>query len=340
MMKNQVLELRGKPAETVLSIFKGIVTGEGKLPMQRMDRATLAAIAKEVLETEVDVDALPGSLSDAGVIDGEQLREEILHMGAVLPFLEEDLSMQQERVDALRRLGELWKVKDSMIKSLISLSHGHKLRIMLHAMREARLEAGMPLWKQMMIQLEGVMHLDGDKAVLAKYKEYESLPEGTLGRTMTEYYNQNDFPYPGTSGAPFSNLLLQHDLHHVLSGYNTTGLGEFCVAGFAYGMTGESTYCSVLVVFMFQFHLGQVMDPGANAYRNEYEPAPVFRAFKRGSECTGDYMKMDYDFHPLMQEKLSDIRARFNISADGMLVKSGSDLWCGSEGPPGKRHSG
>ena len=338
-MKNQILEVRGKSAETVLSIFKGIVTDEGKMPMQKFDRDTLDAIGREVFNADIDIDALPGTFGDADSIDGEQLREEILHMSAVLPFLEDTLETQQERVDALNRLGQQWKVKDTLIKDLLSLSRGHKMHIMLHAAREAQLEAGMPLWKQMAMQLQGVMHLDGDKAVLAKYKEYESLPEGTLGRTMTEYYNQNEFPYPGSSNAPLSNMLVQHDLHHVLSGYNTTGLGEFCVAGFAYGMTGESSYSSVLVVFMFQFHLGQVMDPGANAYRNEYDPAPVFRAYKRGSQCTGEYMTMNYDYHPLMTEKLSDLRARFNISEEGMLVKSGADLWCGTEGPPGKRHS-
>ena len=336
-MKNKVLELRGEQAQKTLSLLKGVITDEGKLPMLQLDKNTLAAVAKEVFETEVDLDALPDSFSASEAIADSGLREEIVHMAAVLPFLEESLEQQQERVEALHRLGKLWKVKDGMIDALISLSHGHKMRLLLHAAREAQFESGLPLWKQALIQLKGVMHLDGDKKVLAQYKGYESLPEGTLGRTMTEYYNQNEFPYPGTSGAPFSNLLVQHDLHHVLSGYDTTGLGEFCVAGFAYGMTGESSYSSVLVAFMFQFHLGQVMDPCANTYRNEYSPGPVFRAFKRGSECTGDYMVREYDYHPLMSEKVSDIRERFNISTDGMLVKSTSGSWCGNEGPPGKR---
>ena len=54
-----------------------------------------------------------------------------------------------------------------------------------------------------------------DKALAARYRAWEKLPEGTLGRSLVDFYNKNGFAVPGER-AGFPEAGLYHDFSHLL----------------------------------------------------------------------------------------------------------------------------
>jgi hypothetical protein len=185
--------------------------------------------------------------------------------------------------------------------------------------------------------IKSFFHVDGDKKVLAQYQRYQEMDDGIFGKVMTDYYRDNHFPLPGTAGAVFSNMLKFHDMHHVLSGYPTTPLGETCVIGFADGMA-DADLGKSLIGYVAQFQVGLQFDKGLDPWRNQFDPELVIHAFERGGNCNVNFDTFDFDFTDLLEEPLDDVRERFNISPEGAIVKRPDDLWCGDMGIVGMRH--
>jgi ubiquinone biosynthesis protein Coq4 len=75
-----------------------------------------------------------------------------------------------------------------------------------------------------------------DPALVAKHEALGSLPKGTLGRGYFEIYKTNGYAFPGDPKGVNSAFARPHDSTHVISGYDTTPLGEILVSTFAAGM--------------------------------------------------------------------------------------------------------
>src|SRR5207248_1372460 len=67
--------------------------------------------------------------------------------------------------------------------------------------------------------------------VAARWRALEDLPEGTLGRLVSQLYRARGFEYPGAPGSA-PPLLAQHDWVHVLADFGTTVESEVEVFGF------------------------------------------------------------------------------------------------------------
>jgi hypothetical protein len=65
----------------------------------------------------------------------------------------------------------------------------------------------------------------------ARWRALADLPEGSLGRAVSDMYKARGFEVPGTRGAA-SAYLAQHDFVHVLADYGTTMEGELEVFAF------------------------------------------------------------------------------------------------------------
>ena len=70
-----------------------------------------------------------------------------------------------------------------------------------------------------------------DPALEAKYETLRDCAPGTLGRGLWEHYKQRGFVFPGVVGGA-NQALARHDWLHVLSGYETTSIGEVELAAF------------------------------------------------------------------------------------------------------------
>ena len=81
-MNKKIFELSDEEATRVLSLFKGVCTDEGALPLHDIHRSTIAAIG-----THIDGDALDGKFEpSADSIKDSDLQHELSYMAAVFPF--------------------------------------------------------------------------------------------------------------------------------------------------------------------------------------------------------------------------------------------------------------
>ena len=331
-----IMQARGQQAEDILALLKAVATDEGKLPLHEIHKKTLDAVAEHLLKSEVDIESLSPSLDAAGDrVSDPELRQEVLNIAGVLPFLEEETL--EQKVGAFERLAEGFGFDKKFAKELHALAHKKAGHLEIDSFRAARLELGASAWKLGFKALSGFFHLDGDKEMLARYEGYEVLPEGTFGHALIRYYRDNDFPIPGTPGAPFSNALYIHDMHHVLAGYPTTPVGELCVLAFD-GAMMEEDGGKMLIAAVAEWQIGFQISPDP-VWKNQFKPDTVFRAYERGGECTTNYLVEGFDFLPFLEQKLEDVRAQFGIASEGAIIKSPEDLWCGEMGVVGSRES-
>ena len=173
---------------------------------------------------EGDVDALPTTfpvdLKDH--LNTNELQHEALHFSAMLPFLSNDDEV--ERMSLVEAMAEILGQQDDMVNELKKLAEGKKTKFALHAMRDSKVLTGTAMPWVRCGAIKGKLHLDGDKALLAKFEAYQTYPSDTLGYQMARYYTDNEFGFPGTPGEWSSNTLHMHDFHHVVAGYPTTPL--------------------------------------------------------------------------------------------------------------------
>ncbi len=332
-----ILDVQGEQAQAILSLMKCVATADGALELHDVHTDTLRACASHLFHVEVDVDSLVGKLDGASeAVADATLQREVLNMAGIFPFLEED--NKEARVAVFGRLAEAFGQGKKFTRELHSLCHGAVTEISICQLRPLMLESGVALWKAPGLMLKSLLHIDGDKAMLERYKTYEQLPEGTFGKVLTEYYHDNEFPLPGTKGAFFSNTLTVHDMHHVLTGYPTTPLGETCVVAFADGMMNLDMG-KALICYVAQFQVGIQFDKGIEAWKHQFRPDAVVHAFERGGRATTNFEVKGFDFLPYLDQPINDVRRAMGIDPDGAIVCGPDDKWCGDMGPVGQRHS-
>ena len=334
----KILTIREPQAGRILGLLENVATDEGAIELHPIHVETLQAMAEHLFQASFSPGTGEGSFSEArSIVDGDdELAMQVMNMAGILPFAEEE--NEQRRIDAVGRLGEAFGLDGTFVKRLHQLSRESVTGLAMCLYRPLSLEVGAPLWKGTIKLAESIVHVDGDKDVLARYQGYRDLPEGTLGRTMIAYYEDNDFPLPGTPGAFFSNSLTTHDLHHVLAGYPTSPLGETCVVAFDSGMM-DLDLGKAMIGYIAQFQVGIQFDKGLRAWRNQFKPDAVLRAFERGGIATTNYLTMDFDFEPHFERPLAEVRKEFGIDPEGALVASPDDSWCGQFGIVGERES-
>jgi hypothetical protein len=334
----KILTVRGEQATSILAILKQVATDDDRFPLHEIHLETFQALADHLFQTTFDPDAPAVPISRAGEVVGDdhELAMDVMNMAGILPFVEE--AHVQDRIAAVGRLAEALGFDHKFAKRLHQLSHEAVSALAICLYRPLSLEVGAPLWLGPVKLAESMVHIDGDKKVLARYQSFRELDPDTFGGTLLAYYDDNDFPLPGTPGAFFSNSLTTHDMHHVLAGYPTSPLGETCVVAFDSGMM-DLDMGKALIGYIAQFQIGLQFDKGLRSWKNQFKPDAVLRAFERGGESRVNYLTLDFDFDPYLEHPLADVRREFGIDPNGALISGPEDKWCGQVGVVGQRSS-
>ena len=155
--------------------------------------------------------------------------------------------------------------------------------------------------------------------LLAKYDALEFCPPGSLGRLLWEFYKRRGFLFPGSIGG-VNQAVAHHDWIHVLSDYDSDGIGEMEVAAFS-AMTTDSpgalmAFLGVLSIFQGGLlksivgtapHLGHELEV-ANG------PMRIADAIRRGKKCSTDLVT-EIDFFNFANNDLNELRDKWNITA-------------------------
>jgi AraC-like DNA-binding protein len=298
--------------------------------LNAIESRLLDAVQRHILKTRFDVSRLetiePWEL--ARRVERPAIREQLAMAMVVLSFASGTASTRhldaiQSYVSALgvsvRELKDLRLLVERRVASL-------RFDILRHMYIGDRVAA---LYEDegflgILRALGGVRGLVEQPAIAAKYRALGRLPLGTLGRGYYEYAIRNHFPFPGErGGAP--EMILPHDLAHVLSGYDTDPAGEMQVAAFTAGFRREQT-AAILLFVLCQFDLGVKMVPQSAPEIGTLDPDPFFAAFVRGSKMSVDLFG-DWDFWPVLAERVDVLRVRYGIEpVDGEALSRKGDL--------------
>jgi hypothetical protein len=302
-------------AKAGLRALKTILAGDGQLGF--VETQLLEASQRHVLHTSFDLGALApiDSAELALKVVREPVRKQLAMAMVVMSFASgvagtHHLVTAREFVSALgvsmRELDDLRLLVERRLAAL-------RFDILRHMYIGDRV---VQLYEDegflgIVRALGGVRGLVERPEIAAKYRSLGELAPGTLGREYYEYALANRFPFPGErGGAP--EMILPHDLTHVLSGYSTDPAGEMQVAAFTAGYRREQT-ASILLFVLCQFDLGVKMVPQSLPEIGTLDPDRFLAALVRGSRMTVDLFG-DWDFWAVIGESVVVLRERYGIA--------------------------
>jgi hypothetical protein len=179
-----------------------------------------------------------------------------------------------------------------------------------------------------------------DPALAERWRALEDLPEGTLGRRVSQMYRARGFEYPGRPGSA-PPLLAQHDWVHVVADYGTTVESELEVFGLIARANDDMYAFSLLAMVVSLFETGYLR-AGAGLFeynvghisRDPRVPQRIADAMRRGALChdgrTGsdsvDFLRVDW--FELADQPVAAVRELFRIAP-----KSDEATAAGSVGP-------
>jgi ubiquinone biosynthesis protein Coq4 len=155
-----------------------------------------------------------------------------------------------------------------------------------------------------------------DKTLAARYRAWEKLPEGTLGRSLVDFYNKNGFAVPGERGG-FPEAGLYHDFCHLLGGYSTEPEGEVQVASFTAGFKRERPFYIALFSVMI-FSAGVQMRPTdadfvtVGVLGKPGVAESMLAAIERGSKVNTD-LSDKWDYWAWIEMPIDEVRQKLNI---------------------------
>jgi hypothetical protein len=314
------------PAAAVLALraMKTIASAAG--PIGPAQRGLMEAAKKVILRVDANIDTLPPVTPAelAAGFPGAALREQLAN--GMLVMAVADGVPASETLAKVEAFGAALGITSPVLADLRLLAEQHMLLFKLDFLRrghiadimkdELRNKGPLGLAKSV-LRMRGLME---DPTLAARYRAWEKLPEGTLGRGLIDFYNQHGFSVPGErSGFPEAGLY--HDFSHLLGGYSTEPEGEIEVASFTAGYKRERPFYVVLFVVLI-FSTGVNMRPTPDDFVTVGllgKPGMAERmlaAIERGSKVTQD-LSDNWDYWAWIELPIDEVRRRLNILPKG-----------------------
>jgi hypothetical protein len=157
--------------------------------------------------------------------------------------------------------------------------------------------------------------------VAAKYQSLDSMPAGTLGNAFFRHMKERKLALPGEPGGIIEQGL-QHDMMHVVTGFDTDPKGESRLAAYYFGaltrhpIKGADPFALIMVALM-TFQLGYKIGPAfVGAEHGAVDPAELFSIYELGQKVSFNVLtewKIADDF----AVPLAQVRQRFGLDAEG-----------------------
>jgi hypothetical protein len=153
-----------------------------------------------------------------------------------------------------------------------------------------------------------------DHDLAARLRALHDLPKGTLGYEYVEFYRRNQLDLPGDD-VSMPAVFVSHDMCHVIAGYEPTGQGEIALGAMQLGVADNAAhwiqFLGNLGVHEAGFLQTGALVPKTASLTREGAPELLGEAFRRGSQCRGDFTVADH--LALVAVPLSEVRDRFGV---------------------------
>jgi hypothetical protein len=314
--------MRPEPAAALLGLraMKTVASASG--PVGPAQRALMEAAQKVILGIEADIDSLPPVTPAelAAGFPGAELRQQFVN--GLMVTAVADGAPSREAIAKVEAFARALGVAEPVLADLQLLAEHHMMIFKLDFLRRGHIadmlknqlqQKGVFNLAKSVLELRGLRE---DPALAARYRAWEKLPEGTLGRGLIDFYNQHGFSVPGErNGFPESGLY--HDFCHLLGGYSTEPEGEIQVGAFVTGFKRARPFYVVLFCVLI-FSTGVQMRPTTDAFVTAGALAKpgvaelMFAAMERGSKVNQD-LSDKWDYWAWIELPIDEVRRRLNI---------------------------
>jgi hypothetical protein len=305
---------RGDEAFVGLAALKYLALGESA-EIGPAERGMMAAV-QQAFDTHHDLDRIEplGPDEVAARIVDPQIREQLVCALIVGSMIDGEATASEAKV--VDRFARALGVQEKSVADLRHLSRHQHLVLRFDLMRrfwaieklrERIREEGLGAAVNMIRATAGRFE---DPAMARRFLALRSLPDGTLGREYLRFLARNGWPLPGEKGAQ-SDIIVTHDMTHVLGEYGTDPAGEVETACFTAGHRRKEPFTMVMFVLL-QFHAGVRMTPGAKAERGFFDVGRALAAIERGAAMNVD-LSEGWSYWDVIDVPVEELRRRYGI---------------------------
>ncbi|MFO7563562.1 MAG: hypothetical protein R6X02_13025 [Enhygromyxa sp.] len=285
-------------------------------PISPEERSVLEA-ARSFVGADRDLaelDAIEPDELAAAFPEDPQLRWQLCCALALMSMVDEKPTREESAL--LEAFARALGVDNDMVATVHKLAHDHLWLARFDIYRRfwgrehllAKIER--EGWSGFTETVRALRRKQENPELTARYRALAELPEGTLGRSYFEFISTNQFSFPGELGHG-PELIVQHDLAHVLGGYGADSREELAIGFFSAGFRRQDPMTFVLLT-MFQLHLGIATMPGQPVDTGSLDMRVCMEALRRGAAMSFD-LSGDWDYWADMDKPVAELRERYGI---------------------------
>ncbi len=237
-------------------------------------------------------------------------RKRVVQLAIIMSLVEGQPS--QASSQPVSELARALDVSEQGVRVLDEVAHDRamlaRFDVVRRVQRFARHNGGASFIK---VAASTLLGLSQDPALAARYYALAKYPRGSLGRALFDHFYEHEFAMPGEKGG-LPELMLFHDVGHVISGYGVDPHSEIQQAAFQAGFARNDGFVFLLFGIL-QFHLGLRITPVARSQHGHFDVPRVLQALARGAACHVDFSDK-FDFFRYAPEPLDELRARWGVS--------------------------
>lgn len=322
----EIGHLNKQQAKAAVRFLKTVATVRHKIQLTELETTCINAIQHNIYLCDYPLNVLDEisekDLAEVGL--DEKQRLELIRAGMFLIAAESHID--PGKTEVLKSFADVLDVEENDLDGLEEMSHDHMEMATLDFMRrKAHPNYSMTdpqiqkilkdhslhsLWKYLMPLTSAKCKQDPELA--NKYKNLKNYPKNTVGFHLYEYYDTNNFNFPGeVEGDNPEFPMIIHDISHVLGDYQPTPEEEMEVLAFTAGYRHGRGFDAVFQAIV-HFHLGLKIDASFQPYKVRFEPEPFFKALRRGNQMTVDLFHK-WDPWSIMNEDIHEVREKYNI---------------------------
>jgi len=318
------MQLHHPNPEQLLAGLRALkMVGEARGTLHPTAIKLILAAQQHLAGTHIDLEELspisPAELAEA--IHDPLLSRQLVH-GMVAVSLVDELPTAAQ-LELIQRFASAMGISSELVETFEKAVHGHMLAFRMCYLRRTHLkdfaktqvaESGLLGTARAVATFAG---LTEDKELSARYAALGQLPAGTLGRELHDYYLRNGFGWPGQKHG-FPEAGVSHDVSHLISGYDTTPIGETLVAAFVSGYRQDPNAIFTTLFGIIIFDAGFQLPPGRYiAAKHDTLGAPdvaarMFHAIERGAAMNTD-ISVNFLVWPYVERTLEELRAEWNV---------------------------
>jgi len=292
----------------VLGALRGVASANDVFTREEAQLVeSLAQLHGETL----DADDLPLVSFEqlARAVSEPHRRKRIVQMAIIMSLVEGTPS--EAGSESVRALARALEVDDDGVRVLDRVAHSRGMVARFDMVRRVQRfvthNGGPPFLK---VALPSLLGLGRDDVVARRYHYLAALPQNTLGYALYLHFKSNHFAMPGEKGG-LPELMLFHDVGHVVSGYGVNPEGEIQQAAFQAGYARTDGFVFLLFGIL-QFHLGMRITPIAKGERGYFDVPKVMSALARGAACKVDFSD-HFDFFRYAPCSLEALRYEWGV---------------------------